>query len=82
MTQNIETFQFICSMVIKVNISGVVGRERMGTTFPHMKLSRNGVHTREILTDIFSLAILYCHHVTIHSVHLKPYQNWTSESKY
>ena len=29
--------------------SGVVGRERMGTAFPHKKLSGNGVPTREIL---------------------------------
>ena len=31
------------------HISGVVGRERMGTAFPHKKLSGNGVPTREIL---------------------------------
>ena len=31
--------------------SGVVGRERMGTAFPHKKLSGNGVPTREILRD-------------------------------
>ena len=35
--------------------SGVVGRERMGTAFPHKKLSGNGVPTREILRDIFLL---------------------------
>ena len=29
--------------------SGVVGRERMGTAFPHKKSSGNGVPTREIL---------------------------------
>ena len=34
--------------------SGVVGRERMGTAFPHNKLSGNGVPTREILR-------LYCY---------------------
>ena len=34
-------------------ISGVVGRERMGTAFPHKKLSGNGVATREILRDIY-----------------------------
>ena len=28
------------------NSSGVVGRERMGTAFPHKKLSGNGVPTR------------------------------------
>ena len=33
--------------------SGVVGRERMGTAFPHKKLSGNGVPTREILRDIY-----------------------------
>ena len=38
--------------------SGVVGRERMGTTFPHNKLSGNGVPTREILKDIFLLLLL------------------------
>ena len=32
-----------------VRCSGVVGRERMGTAFPHKKLSGNGVPTREIL---------------------------------
>ena len=35
--------------------SGVVGRERMGTAFPHKKFSGNGVPTREILRDIFLL---------------------------
>ena len=35
--------------------SGVVGRERMGTAFPHKKLSGNGVPTREILRDSFLL---------------------------
>ena len=38
--------------------SGVVGRERMGTAFPHKKLSGNGVPTREILKDIFLLLLL------------------------
>ena len=37
--------------------SGVVGRERMGTAFPHKKLSGNGVPTIEILRDIFC----YCY---------------------
>ena len=32
---------------IRNMLSGVVGRERMGTTFPHKKLSGNGVPTRE-----------------------------------
>ena len=36
-----------------VKTSGVVGRERMGTAFPHKKLSGNGVPTREISRDIF-----------------------------
>ena len=49
--------------------SGVVGWERMGTAFPHKKLSGNGVPTREILRDIFfiiaiKLAIFHCYHVT------------------
>ena len=43
--------------------SGVVGRERMGTAFPHKKLSGNGVPTREILRDIFLLAIFHYRHV-------------------
>ena len=34
--------------------SGVVGRERMGTAFPHKKFSGNGVPTRAILR-------LYCY---------------------
>ena len=38
-----------CSEVMR---SGVVGRERMGTAFPHKKLSGNGVPTREILRNI------------------------------
>ena len=38
--------------------SGVVGRERMGTAFPHKKLNGNGVSTREILRDIFLLLLL------------------------
>ena len=38
--------------------SGVVGRERMGTAFPHKKLSGNGVPIREILRNIFLLLLL------------------------
>ena len=39
--------------------SGVVGRERMGTAFPHKKLSGNGVSTREILCKyLFNIAIV------------------------
>ena len=50
--------------VDNVNVhSGVVGRERMGTAFPHKKLSGNGVPTREILRDIFLLAIFHYRHV-------------------
>ena len=47
--------------------SGVVGRERMGTAFPHKELSGNGVPTREILIDIFLLLlfnVFHCYHVT------------------
>ena len=50
-------------------ISGVVGRERMGTAFPHKKLSGNGVPTREILRDIFLLAIFHYRHVMTFSAH-------------
>ena len=66
-----------------VTSSGVVGRERMGTAFPHKKLSGKG--TREILSDSFivaiKLTIFYCYQVRLqHSVHLKPCQNYrTSE---
>ena len=49
--------------------SGVVGRERMGTAFPHKKLSGNGVPTREILRDIFLLAILHYRHVMTFSAY-------------
>ena len=38
--------------------SGVVGRERMKTAFPHKKLSGNAVSTREILRDILLLLLL------------------------
>ena len=38
--------------------SGVVGRERRKTAFPHKKLSGNGVPTREILRDILLLLLL------------------------
>ena len=34
----------------------------MGTAFPHKKLSGNGVPTREILRDIFLLAIFHYRH--------------------
>ena len=40
-------------------ISGVVGRERMGTAFPHKKLSGNGVPTREILRLLFIITIKF-----------------------
>ena len=39
------------------------GGERMGIAFPHKKLSGNGVPTREILKDIFLLAIFHYRHV-------------------
>ena len=59
--------------------SGVVGRERMGTAFPHKKLRGNGVPTREILRDIFLLLLLNYLLPTVtmlqHSAHLKPCQN-------
>ena len=48
--------------------SGVVGRERMGTAFPHKKLSGNDVPTRATLSDSFiiaiKLAIFHCYQVT------------------
>ena len=45
----------IFSNILQYKYSGVVGRERMGTAFPHKKFSGNGVPTREILRDIFLL---------------------------
>ena len=49
--------------------SGVVGRERMGTAFPHKKLSGNGVPTREILRYLLivaiKLAIFHCYHYNV-----------------
>ena len=62
--------------------SGVVGRERMGTAFPHKKLSGNGVPTREILRDIFHLLLLnkylisyflllHCYNIPFTSNHVK-----------
>ena len=48
----------VCLYVSLVIISGVVGRERMGTAFPHKKLSGNGVPTREILRELFLLLLL------------------------
>ena len=61
--------------------SGVVGRERMGTAFPHKKLSGNGVSTREILRLLFIITIKFLtvnNYVTTFSA---PHtiQNWTSE---
>ena len=38
--------------------SGVVVRERMGTAFPHKKVSGNGVPTRDFLRDIFLLLLI------------------------
>ena len=40
-------------------ISRVVGRERIGTAFPHKKLSGNGVLTREFFRNIFILLLLH-----------------------
>ena len=63
--------------------SGVVGRERMGTAFPHKKLSGNGVPTREILRDIFSLLLLNYSYFPLlpFTFHARQTmcQNWTSE---
>ena len=40
--------------------SGVVGREHMGTAFPHNKLSRNGVPTSDFLNYYFlTISIKY-----------------------
>ena len=55
--------------ILDLLCSGVVGRERMGTAFPHKKLSGNGVPTREILRDIFLLAIFHYRHVMTFSAH-------------
>ena len=41
----------------------------MGTAFPHKKLSGNGVPTREILRDIFLLAIFHYRYVITFSAH-------------
>ena len=61
--EKISTSQFSQQIV---DISGVVGRERMGTAFPHKKLSGNGVPTREILRYLLivaiKLAIFHCYH--------------------
>ena len=46
-----------CDLCKSLVLSGVVGRERMGTAFPHKKLSGNGVPTREILGYIFLLLL-------------------------
>ena len=45
------------AMWVTVTGSGVVGRERMETAFPHKKLSGNGVPIREILRDSY----YYCY---------------------
>ena len=51
-----------------MTVSGVVGRERMATAFPHKKLCGNDVPTREFLRNIFiiairsTLAVFHCHH--------------------
>ena len=63
--------------------SGVVGRERMGTAFPHKKLSRNGVPTRDFLRNIFSLLLLNYSYfpLLLFTFHARQTmcQNWTSE---
>ena len=71
-------YKYILIIVVR---SGVVGRERMGTAFPHKKLSGNGVPTREILRFCLLLLNKLFPTVTMlqHSVHLKPCHNWTSE---
>ena len=48
---------FQSALYAGLSISGVVERERMGTVFPHKKLSGNGVPTRELLRDIFLLLL-------------------------
>ena len=52
--------------------SGVVGRERMGTAFPHKKLSGNGVPTREILRFYcyFYYQMLPCYNIPCSSNHV------------
>ena len=58
------------------------GRERMGTAFPHKKLSGNAVPIREML-NYFFINLLSAVTVIQHFVHHKPCQNWISEfSKY
>ena len=47
-----------CSATVAYLSSGVVGRERMRTAFPHKKFIGNGVPAREILRDIFLLLLL------------------------
>ena len=49
---------FQSALYAGLSISGVVERERMGTVFPHKKLSGNGVPTRELLRYIFLLLLL------------------------
>ena len=67
---NIDFYNSTLMVMIQklFTISGVVGQERMGTSFPHKKLSGNGVPTREILSDSFiiaiKLAIFHCYRVT------------------
>ena len=63
---NILITQFNMQVIMS---SSVMGRERMGTAFPHKKLSGNGVPKREILRDIFLLAIFHYRHVMTFSAH-------------
>ena len=56
------TFRVLSNHTLRVRshwilYSGVVGRERMGTAFPHKKLGGNGVPTRKNLRDMFLLLL-------------------------
>ena len=79
MTMSVKLDMYHRKPILCDKCSGVVGRERMGTAFPHKKLSGNGVPTREILRDIFSLLLLNYKYFAL--LHARPtmYQNWTSE---
>ena len=56
--------------------SGVVGRERVGTAFPHKKLSGNGVPTREILY-LKDLSTIYFKHVKMPYIEIfSGYEIW------
>ena len=80
--QSIIVFLF-CNDSFADSTSGVVGRERIGTAFPHKKLSGNGVPTRKFLRDIFSLLLINCSYFPLlpFTFHARQTmcQNWTSE---